>query len=365
MGNRSIVAIILAIGALALVGCGSSGSSSTSSNSGASSSSNEGGGNNAAASGYEGKTIGYIQPGPIPTFIEIGAAVKKWAEANGMQYTDVVTPGVDVGQQVSAFQTLLSKNVDAIITPPLSGAALQPMIDRAHESGIAVGTLPAFGTKKNLTWGLYNDFETAAVEVVKLVAEELEAQGRECTVAIMAALPAFATTFAIQKGYEAGIEAAGCELVDTKVDAPNTTASQTTIGNGWKTQFGSELGAALVVNGNQGAVMAGLSGGGFEPLIVDTGSENNTIKLIREGKIFGDLGFPGVNYGEAAAYAMAQAIAGEEVPQIVYGGVPVLTKENVDKFITDEEQLEAPPIEEFEWIKKGGKTYYEPEFFKK
>jgi simple sugar transport system substrate-binding protein len=120
---KSLAAVCVA-GLIGLAGCGSDGGSGG------------GSGGSASSSGGEKLTVGYVQLHADTYFTQVEKGLKEALGSNGelvsVSYDD------DAGKEAMAYQNLISRRVDAIVTSPFDPKGSVSGIKRAAEAGIPV-----------------------------------------------------------------------------------------------------------------------------------------------------------------------------------------------------------------------------------
>lgn len=245
----------------------------------------------------------------------------------------------DVQTQISNIESMMARDVDAIIITPISPSAVVPVIQRAEDAGIRVilagnpAEEPAYTSMINV-----NDREFGRAGAEWLV-EQLDGEGQIYALNGLAGNPTSDARFA--GAQEVFDENPGIEIVaDANADWDQATA---------KTSTANLLSAHPDVDGvwSQGGSMTLGAIEAFEAaghdLVPMTGEDSNgLLKKWAELREDGDTGFDSIAVSKptwlsAEALDIAlQSLGGEDVEQDQIIEPPVITSDNLDEYVRDD-----------------------------
>lgn len=287
-------------------------------------------------------TIGWVPPTVAPFEDALRKGIEVQAKALGMELM-VAGGEFDPSVQIAAVDSLVQRDVDAILIWPLDEKGIQPAFDRAREAGIPIFVIDSPGAKPYAANFQTNDYDTTYA-----LAEYAAGQvGTPCTVAIIEGVPVVPILKARNSGYADGAEAAGCEVVDQQVNTNDNVETARSIVSTWRTKYGSDLNTILAVNDPSALAALSAVQGDFDPLITGVNGDAENVEKIREGQIAATAALLSPEIGNGMAYAAYQVLNGEEVPEEIQVPYQILTAENVDTYEPYEARLEAPMTVEF------------------
>jgi len=110
-------------------------------------------GTQAIADGHSKDIATVVKIAGIQWFNRMEEGVNKFAEETGMNAFQVGPAQADPQQQVALIEDMIAQGVDALAVVPMSPEALEPVLGRAMDSGIAVITHEA-ASQQNTTYDL-------------------------------------------------------------------------------------------------------------------------------------------------------------------------------------------------------------------
>jgi len=271
--------------------------------------------------------------------------VKAGADSAGKEFNaEVIWKGpaqeTDVAAQMAILEDYITKRVDAIVLAACDTKALNPLIDRAMDSGIPVITIDSGVDYDRPLSFIATDNIKGAMEAARVLAELIGYKGN---VACMPHVPGAATAIMREQGFLEGIKA----YPDIKVVAVQYSQSDVAIAMAVMENIltahpgldgvfaANEAGA---IGCTQALVSRGLAG---KVKLVAFDASPNQIEALQQGRIQAlivqdpfKMGYLGVKYA-------LDAIAKKEIPKRVDTGVYVVTKEN---FSTPEIQRIVYPL---------------------
>jgi ribose transport system substrate-binding protein len=237
----------------------------------------------------------------------------------------------NVEEQLRFMEDAITKGVDAIIVVPADGQGIIPGIEKANAAGIPVvtpNTRAAGG--KVVSWDGAANFD-AAYEVAKYVLDQLGASKK---VIYLEGTPGNQTATDRTKGAHKAIEEAGAQLLASQTAKFSRVEGQNVMENLLQ-QF-PQIDAVIAGNDEMalGAIEALDAAGRLEGVKVSGFDGNNDAKkALKEGR----LTATGDQRPDAQAYwGVVSAfieLKGMPVARDIYLPAPIMTPENVDKFM--------------------------------
>lgn len=280
-------------------------------------------------------TIGWVPPTVAPFESAMRKGMELQAEALGDEF--VVAGGqFDPKVQITAVDSLVDRDVDAIVIWPLDEQGIQPAFDRAREKNIPIIVVDAPNARADVNF--QNDDLDATVALAKFAAEEA---GEPCKVAIIEGVPVVSILKARNEGYAQGAEASGCEIVDKQTNTNDTPEKAGEIVQTWKTRFGGDLSAILAINDPSALAAAAQTDGDFDPIITGLNGDAPNIDAIKEGRVDATQAQPSPEMGNGMVYAAHQLLLGKEVAATIAADYVLYTKDNIDTYKPYDERLKT------------------------
>jgi ribose transport system substrate-binding protein len=316
VGRAAVGASALVLGIGGLAACGDDGDNS---------------------SGSKGQsTIGWVPPTVSPFEKAMREGIEQQAKALGMELT-VAGGEFDPKVQISAVDSLVQRDVDAIMIWPLDEQGIQPAFDRARESDIPIITIDSPNARANVNF--QTDDVDATRALAKVVADKV---GNPCAVGIIQGPPIVPIIKARAEGYTQGARESGCEILDIQTNREDTPEGASKIAAGWRTRFGSEMNGILSNNDPQALAALAQTGGDFKPEIVGLNGDAPNIEAIREGRLLGTAALLSPEIGNGMAYVAKELLDGKTVPSTIAANYAIVTNENVGEYKSYEERTAAP-----------------------
>jgi ribose transport system substrate-binding protein len=281
-------------------------------------------------------TVGWVPPTVAPFEAALRAGLKLQAQSLGM---DVVVAGgkFDPNVQISAVDSLVQRDVDAIVIWPLDEKSIQPALDRARDKGIPIVTINAPGDGAEVNFQT-ND-EASAEQMAEYAASAI---GNDCRVGIIEGVSVVPSLKQRNEGYAKGATAAGCEILDRQTNTDDTPQKAGEIASAWKTSFGGEMTGILAINDPSALAATAQASGDFTPLVFGANGDAEAIEAVRQGRLAGTQAAPSPMIGNGAAYAAHQLLTGGDVPETVEVRYVQVTERNVGEYPSYAEQLKGP-----------------------
>jgi len=288
-------------------------------------------------------TIGFSGPAADHGWL---AAINSAAQEEAEKYEDVefrAAEGTnDASLQISQVETFINDKVDAIVILPTDGAALTDVAIKAMEAGIPVVNVDRefsspFAARTTVLGDNYGMGVSAGTYACQLVEEK---KLTNPVIAEIAGIDALPLTQDRSKGFKDAL--AGC---DQEVD--NRVAAEFTVESG-EAEASNLLQAAPKIDilwnhdDDQGVgVLAALDSAGRDEMKYIGGAGSaNAMRAIQEGQIEATVIYPPTQ--AADGIRLARLIAQEKgmgdlvqtsVPRRIVLDAPVVTKDNVEKFL--------------------------------
>ena len=302
-------------------------------------------------SAEEKPTVGWIVPLPDPWTQPMTKAMELKADQLGIT-VKTLQANYDVNLQLQSMDTLIQQGADAILSIPLDVKALQPGVDRANDRGIpflqVLGYEPE--NQRDISFNVVSNDEENAEEIAKLAAAAAAKTG-ECKAGIMSGNTGVTILNLRAQGLRAGLEAAGCEILDEQFNQDGTIQRATEIARSWEARFGSEMTVIVGIDDTNAEGSVAAKRGDFQPIITGFNGEDSVRPLIESGDILATVQQPYVQMGAVLLDAADKLIRGEDVPAAPLLEAPILTADNLDE-IPSEEELASRPLE-VEYVQKG------------
>ncbi len=337
MRRRSGALALVAIAAVATLAACTSASAPTGSSAAKPSS--------AASSSSPGKggiTIGFANPQDTqPVLQAFQAALEAGAAREGDKVV-ALNAALNVNQQVSDINTMITDKVKVIIVFPLAGPALVPVLTQARKAGIKLigynalipgGTAPksAAPFDADLDQGI---IVKGAQDAASYVQTALHGKGNVLGINIGAPVPSLDALVAnYQKYVTAGHS--GIKWLGTAADATDSLSGGQTATADAITRYGKKINAIMSYTDEAGIGAANaLRQAGVKNVVI-VGQQGNAdgIAAIKSGQIQGDID---VQPWKQALYALAMAkdlLAGKNVAALVQYPTVFITKANVSSYV--------------------------------
>jgi ribose transport system substrate-binding protein len=289
-------------------------------------------------------TIGFSAPEADHGWI---AAIAKNAQAQAGRYEDVtleaVEPTNDVGQQIAAIETLITKKVDVIVMLPNDGKQLTAVALKAMLAGIPVVNLDrVFDTPLAYRTWIGGDNYGMGVSAGNFIAAQLKGKTNP-VIAEVAGIDSLPLTQDRSRGFKDALAKAGFKVT-------NRVAAQFTVASGQQVtsnllQAAPKIDALWNHDDDQGVgVLAAIKQANrSEFLMVGGAGSLDAMELIKGGK---SVLKATVTYSpsmSSSAMSLARLIAQDkgmedlvenEVPASITLASATVTKDNVDKYIS-------------------------------
>jgi ABC-type sugar transport system substrate-binding protein len=285
--------------------------------------------------------IGYNAPTSLPFDIAIQKGMRLQAKKLGVKVVVAGGKFDPAGQaQLSALNSLIDRGLDALIVFPINPPGQIPAVVRAQKKGIKILDIePAPGMEKYLITRLNSDDFSSAKKLGVYAAGQV---GKPCKAGIVLGLPIVPVLQLRNLGYQAGLKAAGCEILDKQVSQDDQPATATTIANTWKTKYGSEMNLIMSYNDPSAFGVLAATGSSWAPKVVGMNGDEPNIQAVKDGRQLADGAVDMPAIGNGIIWAAVEALKGHKLPKVITTKINIWTKANVNKYLTYNQRLTAP-----------------------
>ncbi|EAQ00568.1 putative secreted solute binding protein [Janibacter sp. HTCC2649] len=328
-----------ALGVVALVAAGCTSNTPETSNDSAS---------NAAPAGDNAKpgekvTIGFSGPASDHGWL---AAINSSAQAEAKKYSDVefrFAEGTnDASLQISQIETFINDKVDAIVLLPTDGAALTEVATKATQAGIIVVNVDRefsspFAARTTVLGDNYGMGVSAGTRACTVIADK---KLTNPVIAEIAGIDALPLTQDRSKGFADALKTCN-QTVDNRVAAEFTVASGESVASNLL-QAAPKIDIIWNHDDDQGVgVMAAFDNANRKEFAFIGGAGSaNAMRWIKEGKMDSTVIYPPTQAADGVRLARLLAqnkgmtdLVQVEVPRRIVLNAPVVTKDNVDKYL--------------------------------
>lgn len=309
---RYAVPAVLAVGALALTGCGAGDPASK------------------GADGEQPLTIG-VSVYDMSSFITQGQeGMEAYADANGI---DLVwnSADLDVSKQATQLQQYVDQKVDAIVVVPVQADSLGPQLEAAAAADIPVVAVnAALDDTTNLASSVLPDDIAAGEQEMEMMVEALGGKGK--IVVLQGPLGQSAEldrTTGIENvlAENTGIEVLAKDTANWKRDEAVNKMKN------WISAFGDDISGVVAENDDMGlGALQALREANMDIPVVGIDGIEDGLNAVKDGSFIGtSLQHGRVELATGLAVA-AKAAAGEEVDELYTYVMPAVTPDNVDEF---------------------------------
>jgi ABC-type sugar transport system substrate-binding protein len=308
----------------------------------------EGGRANAASPNDDpGKEVVIGFSGPEADHGWLGA-INSTALAEAKKYSDVtlrVAEGTnDPSMQISHVETFINDKVDAIVLLPTDGAALTKVATEAMEAGIPVVNVDRefsseFAARTTILGDNYGMGVSAGTYACKLVEEHK--MGDDAVIAEIAGLDSLPLTQDRSRGFASALKACG-QKVDRRVAAEFTVESGEAAASNLL-QAADKIDIIWNHDDDQGVgVKAAFDNAGREEFkFIGGAGSANAMRWIKAGEMEATVLYPPTQAADGIRLARLLAqqkgmsdLVQVEVPRRIVLNAPVVTKENVDEYLS-------------------------------
>jgi fructose transport system substrate-binding protein len=298
-------------------------------------------------------TLAYVPPVIANPIIKAGNdAMAIQAKSIGMKFS-TVGGQYDPQAQIVAVNAVLQRKFDALAIWPLDPKSIKPSLAKARKAGLPVFVQdsPSSVPPANINFAL-DDYD-ATYKLALYAAAQIKQAGKTCKVGIIQGLPFIEILNNRNKGLEAGAKAGGCEILEKQVNTKDNTDGAKPIVDAWKTKHGSDMTGVLAYNDPSALAAVADLGGGFDPVITGVNGDSLAIAALKRGDMLATMAQPAIDYGATIAWSANQTLLHKRLPKTIWNYHKFVSRANVSKYVTLENQLKQGPWNVRIVIQKG------------
>lgn len=268
---------------------------------------------------------GAVQANPNNKAIE--DAIRASVEDNGGDFI-VTDANFDPSKQFSDVQSLINQGIDVLVIWPLDPMGIQPAIQQADDAGIPVivqDTTEGGPYASNFQVTNFESAESAAALIE-------EAVGPNAKVAQIEGLPSVGVLDARNRGFAAGAEALGQEILAAQVNELDSADGARPIVDAWKSRFGAELQAIFAYNDPSAIGAASAKSPEFDPVVIGMNGDADGVAAVKDGRLLATFDFHPVQMGASLGWAAHQLVLGETLPETVILEATMINADNADEW---------------------------------
>ena len=281
-----------------------------------------------------------------PFYIDVVKGMQRVVDKAGVEFL-LNDPKAKLAPQVSALETYIARNVDALVVYGVDPVGVVPVVEEATAKGIPVITADMeLKTDKVVTFVGSNNIEIGT-KVGKWTKEYIEKNmGGKAKIAIVAWLVSVAQQQRV-KGFEDQVtQLPGVEIVTTQnVEEALRENAMTVTEN----ILSAHKDVDIVYGSNQTCCMGAVSAVealGKKVKVVGVDIDTEMVKAIEDGKLFATVAQQPLFLGEASVQAALIKVKGKDclgsdfVPERITIPVVLVTKDNLEEVTKTLEILE-------------------------
>ncbi len=247
-----------------------------------------------------------------------------------------MTDETDIAGQVALVESFITQQIDAIVIAPADARGLVPVLREARSAGIPIVTIDSGTDPQIAASHVATDNVAAAAKAADLVAGLLHETG---TVALIPYIAGASTSNEREQGFKEGLKKyPGLDLVAVQYSnsdygrAMSVTEDILTAHPDLDGVFAANEPSVLGVV--RAVKSRGLQG---QVKIVGFDASPRQLEGIQDGSIHGLIVQSPFTMGYEGVKQAAELIGGHDVPARIDTGSVVVTRENIDEFMTDSE----------------------------
>lgn len=246
----------------------------------------------------------------------------------------------DIAGQISLVESFINQRVDAIVIAAADTKGLVPVLRRAEQAGIPVITIDSDTDPQVSRSFIATDNPAAAAKAADVIAEELGGTGK---VALIPYIPGASTSIEREQGFKVGLaNHPGLQLVATQYSqsdygrAMAVTEDILTAHPDLDAIFAAnEVGTLGALQALQSRNVAG------EVVLVGFDASPRQLDGVAAGTIHGLIVQDPIKMGYEGVVQAIKVLKGESVEKRIDSGSTVVTKENLDAFLEEQEASRA------------------------
>lgn len=281
--------------------------------------------------------IGYVNPSVTNQgWIIIGQGAKDAADKAGVQLrASGPSKDGDAAGQVTIVQDLIAGGANAIAIAPVDSSALVPAVQEANTAGVPVVNLDSKIDGGKLASFVATDNYAAAETQAEAVAKQINAKGK---VILINGSQAYSTGRDRRNGF---VDTMKKKYPEVNVLEVSTEWDAQAAQKGLEDVLTANPGVVAVANAWDGATVAAVPvlEGKDDIFLVGFDGAPDAIALMEKGKVDAIVAQQLYKMGQAAINTAVDAACGKTVEERIDTGSALLTKDNVEEFVSSN-----PPI---------------------
>lgn len=242
----------------------------------------------------------------------------------------------DIAGQVRIVESFITQGVDAIVIAAADSRGLVPVLRQAKQNDIVVVTIDSNTEPQISASFIATDNVAAAEKAADLIAEELGGEGQ---VALIPYIAGASTSNQRERGFKQGLqEHEGLVLVATQYSGSDYAQAMSVTENILTAHPGLDAIFAANEPSVLGAAQAIKSRGLTDEItLVGFDAAPREIEGVRSGAIEGLIVQDPFRMGYEGVMTAYQVLQGQSVPERVNSGSTVVTQQNLDAFLEEQE----------------------------
>ena len=273
-------------------------------------------------------------------WLTLERAAEARAEELGVEFINLTTEVQDAEAQKAAVDTAITQGVDAIIVGAADSRGWDDSFNKAKEAGIPIITVDTGIEHEHVSTLIQTDNLAAARAAGKWIAEQTGGEGKAL---VIGGSVGHQTGDARKQGVEEELMAAGMEVIGDWSDWDENKSAEIT----QNVLTANPDVVAVFVAFDPGAVAAlsVIKQKGLVDQITLVGFDGLPValKAIKAGEMAASMAQNPARMGSEGVELAVKVIQGETVPEFIPIDGVLITIDNVDEFLTDEEEPSEIP----------------------
>lgn len=276
---------------------------------------------------------GAVQADPNNKSVEDGMRVK--VEELGGKFL-VTDANLDASKQLADVRSLIAQGIDVLVIWPMDTQGIQPAIKEATDAGVEVIVQDTAEGGPYASNFQMTNFE-AAEDAARLIAETV---GKGAGVVSIQGIPAVGVLDARNKGFAAGAEEHGLNVLAEQINDTNNADGARPIIDAWKSRFGAEIEAVFAYNDLSALGAASANTDDFSPVVIGMNGEAEAVDAVADGRLLATYNMHPVEMGAALGWGAMELAGGRTLPATVVYELTLLTADNLDTWHSPAEMLQ-------------------------
>ncbi len=280
------------------------------------------------------KVVAHSMPSNAAIFLKLEDGLKAAADDRGLEAISANADG-DPAKQVEQLEGFLQRGVGAIVVTPVDARAIEDVLRRAEDQGIAVFGLNAIPATN---FGGANQYEIglqAGLDAAKFIREKL---GGNAQVAILH-VDSYPPLIPRHRGWKEGVLTAGSGVrIVSEIEPEKITPEAGANAMNTALQAHPDINVVLTLDWAALGAIPALEAAGKDPATTyvagNDGDAPNIAELKKPNSLFkADYGFNNQTVGYAWGQQAADWLEGKSIPQATdFRAVPLTSAAEIDAF---------------------------------